>query len=68
MSNIGLKYFVLKPTGRSAWAKASRTAMRVFAVEIEATEPELAGSLKQWAYAEERKINTEEPDENRKTA
>lgn len=68
MSGIKVKYFVLKPAGKGNWAKASRTAMRVFAAEIESTEPALASSLKQWAYEEERKLNTEGTDENRKTS
>ncbi len=56
---IHLKYFVLKPGGNSAYAKASRVAMRVFASEIENDNKQLSGELKQWVYQEERKLVTE---------
>lgn len=56
---ILLKYFVLKPGGTNDYARASRTAMRVFATEIEQSDPRLSAQVKQWAYDEERKIVTE---------
>jgi len=56
MSMMLVKYFTLKPEGDTAWAKASRTAMRVFATEIESTDKVLSAELKQWAYQEERKL------------
>ena len=56
---MNIKYFVLKPGGKSAYAKASRTAMRLFATEIEASDPKLANAVKSWAYDEERKIIVE---------
>lgn len=65
MTGLEMKYFVLKPGGNSVWAKASRTAMRVFAAEIEQDNPKLAGSIKQWCYEEERKLHTEALDANR---
>lgn len=54
--SISLKYFVLKPGGNTAYAKASRTAMRVFSTEIEQDNFQLAQDVKQWAYEEERKL------------
>jgi hypothetical protein len=63
-----LKYFVLKPKGRSDFARASRTAMRVLAAEIEQSNPKLATEVKQWAYEEERKAHVEEVNENRQAA
>lgn len=53
------KYFVLKPRGNDNQAKASRTAMRVYAAEIEGTDPQLANELKQWAYQCEREAWTD---------
>lgn len=67
MTGLKLKYFVLKPEGDSAWARASRTAMRVFAAEIEQDNFQLAAELKQWAYEEERKLHTEAINANGKT-
>ena len=63
MAGLQLKYFVLKPEGNSPWAKASRTAMRVFAAEIENDNFQLAADLKQWAYEEERKLHREQTNE-----
>lgn len=66
MAGLGMKYFVLKPEGNTDHARASRTAMRVFAAEIHDTDSKLATQLKQWAYEEERKLNTEDTaNENR---
>lgn len=59
MAGLGMKYFVLKPEGSTEHARASRTAMRVFAAEIFDTDSKLATQLKQWAYEEERKLNME---------
>ena len=56
---MNLKYFVLKPGGDDAYARASRTAMRVFAAEIEQDNFQLAADVKQWCYEEERKLITE---------
>lgn len=61
--SLHLKYFVLKPGGNSAYAKASRTAMRVFATEIEQDNLQLATQVKQWAYEEERKLIQEAKNE-----
>lgn len=64
--SIHLKYFVLKPRGTGDYAKASRTAMRVFAAEIEQSDPALANDIKAWVYEEERKIITEAAGEAHK--
>lgn len=50
------KYFVMKPGGDTVYARAARTAMRVFAAEIEQDNMKLAGDIKQWCYEEERKL------------
>lgn len=57
--SVKLKYFTLKPSGDSPWAKASRVAMRAFAAEIEAHDMSAAAQIKQWVYEEERKLVTE---------
>ena len=58
MTGMHLKYFVLKPGGDDAYARASRVAMRVFASEIEQDNKQLCGDIKQWVYEEERKLVT----------
>lgn len=59
MAALQMKYFVLKPGGDSVYARASRTAMRVFAAEIEQDNLPLAAAIKEWVYEEERKLVTE---------
>lgn len=59
------KYFVLKPKGSSEYARASRVAMRVFAAEIEQSNPRLCSEVKSWAYDEERNATTGGWDANR---
>lgn len=65
--SLKLKYFVLKPSGDSAWARASRAAMRVFAAEIEQDNFQLAAEIKQWTYEEERKLKMEAINADRQT-
>lgn len=67
MTGLKMKYFVLKPGGNSAYAKASRTAMRVFAAEIEQDNFALAAEIKQWCYEEERQLHMEAISANGKT-
>lgn len=62
--SLELKYFVLKPSGDSEWAKASRVAMRVFASEMEQHDLTLASEIKQWVYNEERKLHKEKLSAN----
>jgi hypothetical protein len=48
MSGLLMKYFVLKPTGDDAYAKASRSAMRKYADAIAAENADLAADLRDW--------------------
>ena len=60
--SVGLvmKYFVLKPHGSHAYAKASRMAMRAYAKAIRETNPSLCEELRDWADSETPSINGEE--------
>lgn len=49
MPGLMMKYFVLKPNGNDAYARASRMAMRTYAHFIENENPELARDLMDWA-------------------
>ena len=51
-TGLQMKYFVLKPRGDDQYAKASRVAMRAYAVSIRQENPELANSLVKWADSE----------------
>lgn len=54
-SGLQMKYFVLKPSGPSPYAKASRMAMRKYAEAIKAENPDMAAELIEWvdqAHAE----------------
>ena len=46
------KYFILKPKGQSAYAIASRRAMREYARSIQAENPRLCKELREWADEE----------------
>lgn len=48
---IKMKYFVLKPEGDNAYAKASRTAMQAYSNAIAKENPELSDDLMQWIFA-----------------
>ena len=48
-SGLQLKYFVLKPAGKDAYAKASRAAMRKYADLIKEENHKLANELRAWA-------------------
>ena len=52
MSGLKLKYFVVKPEGRSVYAVASRQAIRAYADEIEKHDPKFAKDLREWAQKE----------------
>lgn len=52
MSGLMMKYFVLKPHGTDAYARASRAAMVRYATFITDTNPELADALYKWANEE----------------
>lgn len=47
-----MKYFVLKPAGGDAYAKASRAAMHAYARSIAKENKELSDSLIDWASDE----------------
>ena len=47
-----MKYFVLKPSGSDAYAKASRAAMRAYANHIASENEELCDELREWADRE----------------
>lgn len=51
---LALKYFVLKPAGKSPHAEAARQAMFAYAAAIEDTDPQLADELCFWAETESR--------------
>jgi len=55
-----MKYFVLKPGGNDAYAKASRAAMRKYADFIEGENPELAHQIRDWADTEAAKVLSED--------
>ena len=52
MSGLQMKYFVLKPNGNDAYAKASRAAMRAYANHIANENKELCDELREWADSE----------------
>lgn len=52
MSNLLLKYFVLKPRGMDWHAHASRMALVAYAEAIKGHEPELAKELMAWVDKE----------------
>lgn len=58
------KYFVLKPHGSSAFAKASRSAMIAFAGDIQNEDMELSTSLLDWVMKEERAVREQEIKES----
>ena len=49
---LTFKYFVLKPKGTGAYAKASQAAMRAYAESIKGTNEELSADLLRWSAAE----------------
>ena len=53
MSGLEMKYFVLKPRGDDAYAKASRAAMRKYALMIREENPDLSDELREWADREQ---------------
>jgi hypothetical protein len=59
MDEFGLrmKYFVLKPRGKNAYAQASRKAMWIFANAIKDENPVLAKELRDWVETEEEIAN-----------
>ena len=56
---LELKYFVLKPAGRSPHAYAARDAMRTYAESIKFHDEMLAKSLHEWADDERRRAHAQ---------
>ena len=54
---LQMKYFVLKPSGDSPYAIASRDAMIAYADSIEHENPQLAADLNNWVMEETGKMN-----------
>lgn len=52
MKGLRLKYFVLKPCGKDAYAAASRKAMAAYAEAIASEDPQLSHELMDWYYKE----------------
>ena len=59
-----MKYFVLKPSGTDAYAKASRTALYMYAASISEEDPELCGALREWADQESNAASLQEAKED----
>lgn len=57
MDGLVMKYFVLKPAGDDIYAKASRSAMRAYALKIKDANPELCRELREWADRETPSMN-----------
>tara|TARA_R100001086_G_C11665014_1_gene211318 strand:- start:124 stop:315 length:192 start_codon:yes stop_codon:yes gene_type:complete len=55
-----MKYFVLKPEGKTPYHVASRRAMRSYAAAIKDENPELAFKLREWADSEALQANMED--------
>ena len=53
MDGLTMKYFVLKPRGSDAYARASRDAMRAYAAAVQGENPALCDGLMLWARNEE---------------
>ena len=47
-TGLELKYFVLKPKGRTPYHRASKAAILAYANAIENTNAQLAGELRNW--------------------
>ncbi len=52
MTGLEMKYFVLKPEGKTPYHHASRAAMYGYADAIEEENPEFANDLRNWAGKE----------------
>ena len=61
MNGLLMKYFVLKPGGIDAYAKASRKAMLTYASYIEDENYQLATELEEWVKLEDKKCAEVKP-------
>lgn len=57
MKGLGMKYFVLKPGGKDAYAKASREAMRLYSLSIRFENEKLSLDLMDWVSRETKKAS-----------
>ncbi len=55
---LELRYFVLKPVGKGAHAKASRKAILAYAKAIEKKDEVLADDLRLWVRDEKERIKS----------
>lgn len=62
---LEMKYFVLKPKGTDIFAKASRKAMRAYAMMIVNDNYQLANDLRNWADREQEAVIAKELDKIR---
>ena len=62
MNGLEMKYFVLKPKGKSAYARASRMAMLSYADLIRRENRELSDDLYHWANVEAESADTPEKE------
>ena len=58
MPGLQMRYFVLKPSGSTAYNIASRKAMREYSKAIADENPELAIDLEKWIAEEDLKHYT----------
>lgn len=57
MEGLQMFYFVLKP-GNTGWhGRASRAAIRAYAMEMETDNPKMAQQLRDWADAESMRVD-----------
>jgi len=54
-----MKYFVAKPEGDDAYARASRAALHAYATEISQEDPMMSIQLHQWVRDEMHKANAD---------
>lgn len=59
---LQMKYFILKPKGSDAYARASRQAMREYANEIMNENLQLANELQEWADREFQAVKDKDED------
>jgi hypothetical protein len=65
MTELQMKYFVLKPKGASIHAAASRAAMREYANVMRETDPAFSNELTEWANREAVEIKRDPfPDDD----
>jgi hypothetical protein len=60
--DLQMKYFVLKPAGDDAYAKASRDAMQAYARSIRDENPGLYADLETWRINEQGESNKRDLD------